>query len=195
MSWTKTGDDYFDQMAARGVSRDAQLMDLECLVFCNRILSNGVLKQSALRKATTADSPQSLADELVGAGVWTATDDGWQLDWSEQRTREAVLADRERETARKQKSRDRQKRHAAGDHGMCFDTAPCRRVPGGTTAGTAPGKGVGVTTSRPDPSRREKGRGHGAAPAATPCPRCDDARDVLVGDTFVPCPVCRGEAA
>src|SRR5690348_11247847 len=102
MTYARLSDDHFDREKVIGLSRSAALLDVEGLVYCNRLLTDGRLPANALRRVTNSPDPVADAAELVKAGVWTVTDGGWLLDWTHQRTAEKVIEERVANAARKQ---------------------------------------------------------------------------------------------
>jgi hypothetical protein len=121
MPWTKLSDDHFDRLEVIDLSRDARLLDIECAVWSNRALSDGRIPAAALRRITDSPDVDAATNELVKAGLWEATDDGWQvLDWT--RTQESADDVRHRQEAnreRQAKYRARREAHLAGDHAGC----------------------------------------------------------------------------
>lgn len=160
MTWTRLSDDFSDRPALLSLGRSARLLHVEALVYCNRMLTDGGLPRGALGRIT--DSPDVAADvaELVAAGLWVATDTGWELDWSDQENAATVAARREDHKARQATYRERGERHNRGDHSLCTKNCPYRRsdVSRDASGDTA------VTRARPVPSRpkRERDRDMGA---------------------------------
>lgn len=169
MTWTRLSDDFTDRPEALEVSRSARLLNIEAMVWCNRMLRDGLLPKAALPRIT--DSADTAADvtELVKAGMWVEVDDvGWQLDWTDQESADDVRARQAQQAEKQKRYRDRKARHAQGDHSACHPTYCKAAVTGHATSDVT---GL-VTPSRPDPSRplgrdREQGAGPGSA-GATP---------------------------
>jgi hypothetical protein len=80
MTWTRLPDDFGDDPAMLAVSRSARLLHVEGLAYGNRHLTDGAVPAAALRTLTDAVDPDADVAELVAAGLWTATADGWLLD-------------------------------------------------------------------------------------------------------------------
>jgi hypothetical protein len=164
MTWTKIGDDSTDSPKVLRVSRSARLLNIEGLVWCNRHLTNGALPPGALGRITDSPDPRADADELVDAGIWTKTESGWQLDWTDQETAKEVEARRDEWRTRT----ERQRRHVRGDHDLC-DPKRCwylRDHPEAVTRDTHSDSRKDSRSESPLPtplrSRREEGerRGH-----------------------------------
>lgn len=160
MTWTRVSDDYFDRPEIYRLSRDARLLNIEAMVWCNHLLSDGFLERAALRRVTDAPDVASLIAELEGAGLWVPMDDrGWQLDWSDQEQAEAVRDRKEANAARSKRTRARAAAHGKGNHSMC-DPRFCRHaVPRGAPRDVprnAPGDDRTPVPSRPVPSQRER---------------------------------------
>lgn len=216
MTWTKIPDAHFDQLDVLELSRSARLLDIEATVFSNKVLSDGFIPATALRRITDSSDVDADTTELVAAGRWEAVDGGWQIaNW----TKSQEPAERVRKRQDKWAERAiRARLHRGGDHSTC-DARWCQYVspdqsheeshavtPGETHDESHP------TPSRPDPSRPEgPGDGEGAIGAATappPAPRPKDepahlrpvcphgqagGRDATKAGTFQ-CPICRREA-
>ena len=78
MTWTRLSDNYDGQTIE--LSDAAFRTDVQGLIWCNRNLTNGILPRRAVRLVSVSDEA---VDELVRAGRWTATSDGYLLDWTE----------------------------------------------------------------------------------------------------------------
>jgi hypothetical protein len=160
MTWTRLSDDHFDKPRIARLSRSARLLDVEVKVWCNKVLSDGLIPEHMLRRVT--DSPDVNADaaELVKAKLWRAisTDDGtvYETDWSDQRLAEAVREEAKRHADRQARYSERVKKHAAGDHTLC-DRRYCRNA---VTDGVSDSDTDNAPT-RPDPTRPLQGRGRG----------------------------------
>lgn len=166
MTWTKLSDDHFDQIDRLTLSRSALLLDVEAIVWCNRILTDGRVPKSALARFTSSDDPKADAAELVEAGVWTDDGDAYLLDWSDQEPAERVQRGREYRAEKQARYRDRKTRHDAGDHSVC-DARFCKSAlpvtKPDTSLVTSPRS---VTGTRPDLSRpKGRDREQGAPPA------------------------------
>jgi hypothetical protein len=163
MTWTKLSDDFTDRPAMLRVSRDARLLHIEAMVWCNRMLTDGMLPAAAVRRLTDSPDPDAAVVELVDAELWDPVDDpvGWQLDWSDQEDGSDVRKRREATAERQRRFRRRKELHDRGDHTEC-DPTRCpalRRVTRDVTRYETPSRPV---PSRPVPTDRE-GQGPGAA--------------------------------
>lgn len=177
MTWTRLSDDWADREDLLMVSRSARLLDVEAKVWCNKRLRDGALPRHMLNRITDSDNPAADADELVAAGVWTQTDDGWQLDWTDQESAERVKERREFNANRQRAFRERGERHSRGDHSLCTEKCPHRDVSGGGSR-NALGNGARNATVTsppplplPSPSRpKDKGQGERAGRTADAAP-------------------------
>ncbi|MFJ2542746.1 hypothetical protein [Microbacterium sp. NPDC087589] len=150
MTWTRLSDNYDGTTV--NLSDAAFRTDVQGLIWCNRNLTDGVLTQRAVRLVSVTDAA---VEELVDAGMWTPTADGYQLDWSEQETAEAVRKRRDHTAARNREYRQRKDAHAGGDHALC-DPRFCPDASSDKSRDAS--RTPSVTLSRPVPSPR-RGRG------------------------------------
>lgn len=116
VTWVKLTDSALDEPFLLDVSRGAVLLHIEALAYSNRYATDGVIHRAALRKLTTEPDPLAAAAELVAAGMWMATQEGWQLLWllNDQPSSDEIQASREQ--ARHRQARKR--RHTKGDHSI-----------------------------------------------------------------------------
>jgi hypothetical protein len=126
MTWTKLSDDWCDRPAMLQLSYEARWLALEALVWCNRHGQDGHVSRAALRRITDVPDPEACATELVAAGLWTATGDGWDMDWSDQPT--AVEVDRQQQLKRERQQRWLDSRRDAS-RDASKDGAPPRPAP------------------------------------------------------------------
>lgn len=163
MTWTRLSDDFTDRPAMLQVSRDARLLQIEAMIWCNRMLTDGTLPAAAVRRLTDSPDPDAAIDELVGVGLWKPVDAGgaWSLDWAEQEAGDEVRKRREANAERQRTYRRRRELHNAGDHTMC-DPRHCRNASKVTRDVTRY-----ETPSRPDPSRPDPQGGTGTGAART----------------------------
>jgi hypothetical protein len=119
MSWTATGDDYPDKMAALGISDPAYRCHHEALTWCNRVKSDGAMPRHMLRRAVTVSDPEAVAAELVSVGLWTETESGWEVDWTDQQTREQRDEKKAKNAQAQADYRERKELHDAGNHDRC----------------------------------------------------------------------------
>jgi hypothetical protein len=115
MTWTRLSDDYADRPNVMALSSDAFRAHIEALVWSNKHLTNGAVPAVGLRRIVSAEDLEAVSAELVQAGLWQLTPDGFQIDWSEQENAEQVTERRD-EWQRRQK---RQRHHNKGDHALC----------------------------------------------------------------------------
>ncbi|MHB8960445.1 MAG: hypothetical protein ACYDAN_12530, partial [Candidatus Limnocylindrales bacterium] len=155
MTWLKVDDRALADRAFNRVSRDARLMHIEALAWSMSYDGTGALDWQSLRRATDAGAIDELAKELVDAGLWEATGDGWQVRFmlGDQMTPEEIARQREYNRAKS----ERKRRHDRGDHSQC-DPSWCR---GAREARRVTGSDTGsVRSSFPTPTRpgRERGK-------------------------------------
>jgi len=176
MTWTKLSDDHFDREEIFTLSRSATLLDIEAKVWCNRLGNDGHVPAAQLARLTTSPDPEADVAELVAGNVWEVDGNGWQVDWSEQRTKAEVDTDREAGRAKQAAYRDRVKRHGDGDHSACHPKfCPALSNPLLTGSVTGLVSPPDLTCPVPDLTRPvPKGQGTGAGGsthAATAPPR------------------------
>ena len=202
MTWARLDDGITDRPDLLALSRPVRLLHIEGIVWACRHETDGAIPRHVLRKVTDEPDPEQAAGELVGAGLWEATDEGWAIvgflddqvsaeDLAKQR---AVAAERQR----------RSRQHKAGDHSSC-DPRYCRRAAAdrdreGVTDGVSHGVTDGVShdpPTRPDPTRPVGRRGEGvggesdadASPLASLPQKGGDHRSSPRNDT---CSDCNG---
>ena len=105
MTWFKVDDGFYDHPKTDDLPLDAIGLWLLCGTYCARHLTDGVV--SANRVARFGGSADAI-DALISCGLWVDHPEGYRFnDWHDyQPTREAVMADRERERLRKAKQRE-----------------------------------------------------------------------------------------
>lgn len=193
MTWTRLGDDYADRMALAQADDYEMLVDVQLLIWCNRLLSDGFVPRAVLRSAVPvweledSDLLETMK-ALVEHGIWTEVKGGWQRDWSDQETAERVRARQAATRERQSTFRERSALCKAGDHSLCDRCEAVRTgkalgrngVGNGVTNGVSSSVRNGVSNSapsRPDPTLRE-GREKGQT-SATPPPSLAKARSVV----------------
>jgi hypothetical protein len=120
MTWTKLGDDFMERKEMYAVSRDARLLHIEALVWCNKRLTDGRVDSGAVARFTDAEDWKFLVGELEASGAWRpVSEDVWQLDWSDQDDAEDVLARKAARAETQKKYRRRVSAHNRGDHSLC----------------------------------------------------------------------------
>jgi len=75
MVYALIGDELMEQLEAKGLSRDAQLLHIEGMVHCSRHLTDGLIT-IPIRRISSTKYPNKTAQELVDAGVWAIANDG-----------------------------------------------------------------------------------------------------------------------
>ena len=104
MTWVKLDDGFYDHPKVEGLSLAAVGLWTLCASYAGKHLSDGFVSDTRVQRLGGTDS---LAGELIDAGLWDAVDDGIQFhDWAEyQFTRAAVeekrASDRERQRRRR----------------------------------------------------------------------------------------------
>lgn len=173
MTWSRFGDEHFDNSDRLDMSRDARLFEAEAIIWSNRLGTDGAISSRYLRRFTDADDPAACAAELVAHGFWETTATGWQvIGWADQQPTAAEVAARKADT---RKRVDRHRKHKAGDHTACTPGL-CKSLP--TPPPDAPVTRYETRTNgvsndpptRPDPTRPDPkggtGSGEGQKPAA-----------------------------
>lgn len=109
MTWTKLPDNWNDMTQdVWQLSPHAEVLHVRILVHCNRLLSDGFIRDTTVRRFTTdLEDPNALITELIAAGLWAKVDSGYQLDWSEQEESGTVRKRLEQNRQRQQKFRER----------------------------------------------------------------------------------------
>jgi hypothetical protein len=165
MTWARIGDDFNERPALDDLSLSARMLYVEALVYCNRFLTDGSIKGSALVRFSRLDDPATAAAELVDAGIWSTVGIGWSvvgyLDRSNpdrQLSRERVEDDRSKASERFDAYQERGKRHAQGDHSTCTKSCPAKR--NGVANDAATTQATPFPSPSPVPSI-EKGKGEG----------------------------------
>lgn len=184
MTWTRLSDDLANRQAFLSASRNARLLHIEGLMWCNDQLTDGHLSRVVLRRITdTPDLDENLA-ELVEAGLWSTEDEGasFHIDWSDQETAERVQARRSDRAEIQRRYRERGELHAKGDHRQCTSRCPKQGQVTGNAMGLVT---TSVTASRPDPTR-PLGRGERGTRADAPSAGAPGALRV---DNEMPAPV------
>ncbi|WP_454859077.1 hypothetical protein [Promicromonospora soli] len=176
MTWTRLDDDFNDRPELLALGRSARLLHVEALVWCNRLLTDGSVPRGALPRMT--DSPDLDADvkELVGAGLWSETDTGWQIDWTGQEKAAAVRARQDVRNERQQRYRSRKSKHDSGDHSECDERFCKQAVTHNGIRHEGRSEDRRVTPSRPGPARPDpkggtEGRDAGAVARSAGAPR------------------------
>lgn len=164
MTWTRLDDGHFDRPLVLELSRDAQLVEIEALVYGNRAGTDGVIDRRALWKMSGSEDLDRAIAELVDAGLWERTGTGWQVcDWAATQLTAAQVQEKKNQHKEQQrKYRERRQRHDAGDHGTCLSWCPVKRREGSRDASR--GSTTDSLPTLPDPSRPIGREGDGVGP-------------------------------
>jgi hypothetical protein len=106
-TWLKIDDTMVENPKCVDLSPFAWTLWLHGVSYCSRNLTDGHIPQAMLPRLTSITDPGRAADELVDAGMWHATEDGYEVhDYLDhQRSRSDVEADRAKATERQRRSR------------------------------------------------------------------------------------------
>lgn len=201
MTWTKLSDDATDDPALLALPRSVRLVHFEALVWSNRHATDGVVPRHMLVRITDEPDPATAAGQLVAAGKWVESEQGWEIVGFLDDQPSAEDVQRTRELARQRQQR--QRKHRGGDHSMCVAKyCPALRDQMRESRVTKPvTNGVSHDTpSRPVPTRpgpKEPGTGRGTnqptpGPAGTTCKHTWTADgDCVRCGRHEPCPECR----
>ena len=112
MPWFKVDDKFHSHPKVMELSPAAVGLWALAGSWCADYLTDGAIRKGQIRRLGGTEAE---AQELVDAGLWIPTDDGWQFrDWTEyQPTREAVEA--ERNSAKERMRRAREQRQSSKD--------------------------------------------------------------------------------
>lgn len=171
MTWTRLPDDFTDRPAMLELDRSARLLHIEALVWCNRLLTDGVIHANALRRVSDSSDLDRDTQALERAGLWTPREDGsWQVEWSDQESADAVQQRREDRNARQRRYNERKRQHASGDHSKC-DPRFCPHLRNASPEPSHNGPDdvypARPVPSRPDPVGEGQGQSGSAAASAT----------------------------
>jgi len=169
MTWTRLSDNYTDRPEFEDMSLSACYLDVEALVYCNRLLTDGFLPAKKLPRITRSDDPEADMQELIDSGIWWEVEGGYQREWDDQMLATDVERSRadnaERQRRFNESRRDRETRHAAGDHSKCKPEY-CSGARG-EAKGNLTNALHNAPQTRPDPTR-PNGEGKGKATPARP---------------------------
>ena len=84
MTWTRLSDNYTDRPKFEDMSLSACYLDVEALVYCNRLLTDGFLPARKLPRITRSDDPEADMQELIDSGIWWEVEGGYQREWDDQ---------------------------------------------------------------------------------------------------------------
>ena len=192
MPFTQVTDDWPDDPETLELDRSTRLLHIEALVWCNHWGRDGRLPRTAQSRVTDHPDVAAAIAELVAAGWWDVTADGWQLiklqddqmPAAEVRHRQALAKDRQR----------RNRKHKADDHSEC-DSRYCKRVSRDVSRVTDVVTHDSPVQSSPAQSTKT-GNGLQLTPALPEqkCPVCGGEKWIDVTDTHAghKCSACRG---
>lgn len=162
MSYALLSDDTLTGLEDQKVSRDARLLHIEATVYCATVLTDGEVRVR-LPRITDADTPEALAQELVDAGMWEATADGYRLTDYLLHNRPRTEVELSKAASRERKERSRL--HKLGNHSMCLRGRYCPdgQVTRDKTSDGTQDKTSDETPSNPTLSSPRSGRGRGNA--------------------------------
>lgn len=156
--WTKIGHELWSSPGMLSVDRDARLVHLEAMTWCNAHGTDGQVPKHAMRKITDSPDPEAAIAQLVTAGEWELNDSGWRLTQFLKDQPAAATVEQQRADAKRRKDafNRRQGLHSSGDHSECLPYAQCRRTGDGTRSGTRSERPPVRPSDRP--TAREGGR-------------------------------------
>lgn len=147
MTWFKIDDGFWSHPKVAMLSDGAVALWARAGSYSCQHLTDGAVARTLLRMLGTVEA----ADELVAAGLWDATPDGWVFhDWSEyQETSEVVKKRRDAWRSRQRRSRESREQKRNDSHGDSRgESHDVSHVTEGVTPGVSP-----RVPSRPVPSR------------------------------------------
>lgn len=119
MTWVRLDDNFADHPKVDGLSDGAFRLHVAALCHSGRYLTDGAVTAATARRLTPYYKPKQPA-ELVGAGLWEETRDGWAIhDYlAYQQSAEKVRADREAASVRMRRHRtpDPSSPECSGEH-------------------------------------------------------------------------------
>ncbi|MFE3986019.1 hypothetical protein ACFXPR_16185 [Nocardia tengchongensis] len=138
--------------------QQALLVLLELRTWSARGLTDGFVPAFALPQATMMKDPESALELLADAGQIEAVEDGYQIDWSGQKTKNERESD-QAEWARK-------KKHQRGNHSACPMTWTCRKAETNFAAATPVTKATAPVAPPKAQGAPKKAKGTAAAEPA-----------------------------
>jgi hypothetical protein len=151
MTWTKLPDGFNDDPALLGLPRGIRLLHVEALVWSNAHGTDGALPRHVLARITDEPDPGIAAEQLVAAGLWTETDEGWAIAFGDQLPAKEVKERREATALRTR----RWDHHRRDIHDLCLPRWCAKANALAATSDDASGDAL---PSRPTRSAREEGR-------------------------------------
>ncbi|MFF9554555.1 hypothetical protein ACF1DY_01805 [Streptomyces albus] len=156
MPWVRLDDRFPTNRKVRLLSDGAFRLYVSAICWSAENLTDGRIKAAELRLVADVRSAKKRADELVEAGLWEPTDDGWLIhDYHEyQPTAARVHAERKAKTARQQ--RWREKKNSDQPPPPSPGDAPRAQGADGASARPAPSRASKAGARRQAPSRAEQ---------------------------------------
>ncbi|WP_415678839.1 hypothetical protein [Tsukamurella hominis] len=147
MTWFKIDDGFWSHPKVAMLSDGAVALWARAGSYSCQHLTDGAVARTLLRMLGTVEA----ADELVAAGLWDETSDGWVFhDWSEYQETSAVVK------RRRDESRERQRRSRARREEKRSDTQGSSRGESQSVSRVTDDVTDGVSSlppTRPDPTR------------------------------------------
>lgn len=129
LMWSKLDDGFADHPKVMAAGPAASWLYVCALTYANRLLTDGYIPATQVRKLADVDNAMALAERLVEVNLWERVDDGFQihdfLDYNP--SREKVLAERDAAAERMRKLRSGEVR--ANKHGTSGEVRLPRPVP------------------------------------------------------------------
>ena len=123
MTYFQMGDDHLAKLEDAGLSNDAILLEVQAFNQCAKTASNGYIR-TRLSKLIEATDTSALAGELVAAGFWEVTDDGYYV--VNYLSHNLSGEDQELARAGARERQQRSRKHKLGDHSMCIRGNYCK---------------------------------------------------------------------
>jgi hypothetical protein len=115
VTWSKFGDNFNDRADFAPMSRSARLLVIELILWSNAQLTDGEIPRFMLRRITDSETIEADLKECLETGIVQEHGEAYQVDWSDQLSKDQILSNR-KATAERQ---DRYRRHKADDHSLC----------------------------------------------------------------------------
>lgn len=117
MTWAKVSDTFIDDPVLLALPRGVRLLYVEGTVWSCKQETDGQVPAHVVGRITDEPDPLAAVEQLVDAGLWDRTDDGFVIVGFElqQRSSEELEAARKLNAVRQ----ERHRRHRSGDHSKC----------------------------------------------------------------------------
>ena len=115
MTWTKLSDDFSDDCARAGLTDAAFRTHVEGLIWAMRRENAGYLDKIAVQRGIETPNVEAAISELVEAGFWEPTGNGWQIVHHMQHQPEPEVIARRRDQTADRVRRSRRKRAGLDD--------------------------------------------------------------------------------